>query len=173
MGHHAWFHSFIHSPYASHDRVAVGLFISLNGLGLYGKYGRPQFNSEYYMRFISDLGIIDLLLGFILIATRPYLFALGPIITKTAVFFSPQLIAYVRTNLPAAQAMIDSTIARFIPSMSNVNVLQALSQVTSRDLEMQVIMIMIIMAMLWDTLLYPSSHTHTLHQSPSSIYSIF
>lgn len=133
-------HDFIHSPYAN-DRVAVGLFISLNGLGLYGKYGRPQFNSEYYMRLISDLGIIDLLLGFILIVTRPYLFALGPIITKTAVFFSPQLIGYVRTNLPAAQAMIDSTIARFIPSMSNVNVLQALSQVTSRDLEMQVIMI--------------------------------
>ena len=44
--------------------------------------------------------------------------------------------------------MIDSTIARFIPSMSNVNVLQALSQVTSRDLEMQVIMIMITMTML-------------------------
>ena len=119
-------------------RVAVGLFISINGLGLYGKYGRPQFNSEYYMRLISDIGIMDLVLGLILIATRPYLFALGPIITKTAVSFSPQLIAYVRTNLPAAQAMIDSTITRFIPSMGNVNVVQALNRVTSNDLEAQV-----------------------------------
>lgn len=62
------------------------------------------------MKIVADPLMMELFLGLLLLLTRPYMFAIAPIILKTAISFSSQILEFLHKNLASAQQTLDSII---------------------------------------------------------------
>lgn len=108
-------------------RLAAAASIGLSGMALFKKYGMPKFSTEYAARVMPDPNTMEIFLGSILIMSQPYFFAILPVCLRAMMVFTPQILKFLRQQLPQVQASLDSIIARFAPSLKNINITQMLS----------------------------------------------
>lgn len=73
-------------------RVAAGLFAVLSVHAIYTKYGFPQLTTAYGQKVIPDPLCMQVFLGVFLLATKPYMFAIAPVVCHELTSFTPQIL---------------------------------------------------------------------------------
>jgi tetratricopeptide (TPR) repeat protein len=120
-------------------KVFAVLEIIINTLSLYSKYGIPKFNMEYASKLIQDTLSIHLFLAIILIVSRPYMFAMAPILLTELSYMSGLLFTYCREIIPAMEAQIKPMIQRFMPAMANQDISTLFSPAAEKQFSFQMV----------------------------------